>query len=117
MENTGSNGSRLSWLVLSGDASAVLGLPPPRRLAEDFRQIRETLQIVHAPEIVHMGHDGARTLRARLEALIAEQGIEPDQPPAGFVQSFHFLRQPLRAVAVEAITDEQHDGALAENPA
>ena len=32
------------------------------------------------------------------------------------MQAIHVLRQPVSAVAIQAVGDQQHDGALAQNP-
>ena len=72
---------------------------------------------MHRAELVHMGQDGADALGARLETLVAQQRVEPDQAPTALVQALHLAAQFLAPVALQSIGEEQHAGALAQHPA
>ena len=71
---------------------------------------------MHRQELVDVRQHGADTGWPGLEALVAQEWVEPDQPAAGLMESIHFLRESVADVAVEAIADEQHDRALSEQP-
>src|SRR3990170_4914358 len=62
------------------------------------REIDEACDVVHRQEGINVRQHGADACRARLEPLIAQQRVEPDELPAGFVQPFGFLGQPFAGV-------------------
>jgi len=53
---------------------------------------------------------------ARLEALEAQQRVEPEQLAAGLVQPLHRLVEIGSEVAIEPVADQQHDRVLSEHP-
>ena len=69
---------------------------------------------MYRPELVDMRQHGADALRARLEAIIAQQRIEPNQPTAGTMQTVHFKAQLLDAFALQAVGEEQHHAPALE---
>ena len=64
-----------------------------------------------------MGQHGADAARLGLEAVEAEERVEPDQPPAGAVQPVHLAGEVLDAVALQPVGDEEHDRPLPEHAA
>src|SRR2546430_10612517 len=86
------------------------------RLCKCRCELLQALQIVHRQQLVDIGQHRANARRPRLEFFIAQQRIEPDQPPARLGQAFHFGRKAFPDVAVETIADQQHDRALCEQP-
>ncbi len=79
-----------------------------------MRQVDQALQVVHRQEAVHVRQHGAHAGRPRLELVVAQQRVQPDQLAAGLVQPLHFLRQAFARLAVEAVRHEQQAGVLAE---
>ena len=73
------------------------------------------LQIVDRPQLIDMRQHRLDALGARLEALEAQQRIEPDQPPAGAMQPVHLEGERVVGVALEPVGDQQHDRALGED--
>src|SRR2546428_5891744 len=86
------------------------------RLRKCHCELLQALQIVHRQQLVDIGQHRANARRPRLEFFIAQQRIEPDQPPARLGQAFHFGSKTFPDVAVETITDQEHDRALREQP-
>ncbi len=68
-------------------------------------------------KFVHVRQHRLDPCRPCLERLVSQQGVQPDQPAARLAQPLH-LHGKLRArIAIQAVADEQHDGALPEQPA
>src|SRR5215469_10134921 len=61
-----------------------------------------------------MGEDRLHPEGFGCEAGVTQQRIEPDQPAARLVQTFHLARQSDAGVAIESVGNEQHDRALAK---
>ena len=59
-----------------------------------------------------MRQHGADPARLGLEAVEAQQRIEPDETAAGFVQPLHLGLEPGDIVALQPVGDQQHDRAL-----
>ena len=59
--------------------------------------------------------DAGRGLR--LEGLVSQQRVEPDQPPAAFLQPLHFGFQARHVVAFEPVADEENGRVAAEHAA
>src|SRR6185312_9369851 len=121
---TSAGTTRLPFISMIGSGSRsrraqVLGAPAASGgpAGECLRQLLQALQVVHRQKIVDKRQHRADARRPRFETLVAQQRIEPDQPPARLGQPFHFLRQTVPDVAVQAVTDKQNDGALSEEPA
>ncbi len=72
---------------------------------------------MHRPEVVDMRQNCPHAQGSRLEPLVAQERIEPDESAAGFVQPLHLLGEPLAGVAVEPVGDENDKRALAEHAA
>ena len=87
--------------VASGCAARAVECRParaaPRRLPprERRRQLLQALQIVHRQKLIDVRQHRADPGRPRLELIVAQQRIEPDQAPTGFGQAFH-LPAPAR---------------------
>jgi len=67
--------------------------------------------------LVDVGQQRPHPLRAGLETLPTQERVEPDQPPARAVEAVGLGGEPRLGVAVEAVGDQQHRGAVAEDPA
>src|SRR5215470_16687400 len=80
------------------------------------REFLQAFEIVYWHEIVHVRQHRTDPGWTGLESVVAQQWIEPDEPPARLREAFHFLRQAVAHVAVESIADEQHHCALREEP-
>ena len=74
-------------------------------------------RLCNRPELVHVGQEGADAGRLRREALVAEQGVQPYEPPARLPQAVRLGPETFAGVAVEPVGDEQHHRALAAYPA
>ena len=88
-----------------------------RRSEERRREVFQALQVVHRPELVHVGKEGADPGRLRREALVAEQGVQPHEAAARLAEPLHLGPDAFARVAVESVGDEQHHRALAAHPA
>ena len=66
-------------------------------------------------EFVNVGQHHFDALRARLEALVAQQWIEPDQPPAGTMQPVDLEGELRIRLALQPVGDEQHAAREAEH--
>ena len=75
------------------------------------------LRLCTGAELVDMRQHGADAAGPRLETVEAQQRVQPDQPPAGFVQPLHLLAQAGDVVALQPVGDQQHDRALPEHAA
>jgi hypothetical protein len=64
---------------------------------------------MHGPVLVDVLEEGADALRARLEALPAQEGVEPDELAAGTVEAVGFGGEAGIGVAVETVGDEEDD--------
>ena len=76
---------------------------------------------MHGAELVDMRQHQAHAARLRGEAFVAQQRVQPDQPPAGAVQPVH-LRVEVDAdfalvLALQPVGDEEHGRALPEHAA
>src|SRR5262245_26434686 len=87
--------------------------------AGSSRQRRDKLghgvEIVNGAELVHVRQHGADALRLGLEAVEAQERVEPDQAAARTMQPVDLEGERVVAVALQPVGDEQHDGALAED--
>src|SRR5262245_35842008 len=99
------------------DPCALCFEAPPARRAQDEGQVSQAFQAMDGTEFVDVGHDRARTHGSWFISIVAQERIEPDQPPAGLVEALHFPCQSFSRVAIESVADEQDDGALSEHPA
>ena len=72
----------------------------------------EACEIVHRQEIVDVRQHRADARGARLEARVAQQRIQPDEPRARLREPLHLEREARAGVGVEAVADQQHDGVL-----
>ena len=50
----------------------------------------------------------------RFEAFVAQQRIQPDEPPAGLREALRLERETLAGIRIESVGDQQHDGVLRE---
>ncbi len=80
-------------------------------------QFRHGLEIVDRPQLVDMRHDRPDALGLGFETRESQQRIEPDQPPAGPVQPVDLEGEAVVGIALEPVSDEQHDGALRKDAA
>ena len=71
---------------------------------------------MHGPEVVHVGKDGLDTLGLRLERLVTEEGIQPDQMAAGAMKPIHDRSQTLSPFPVQSVGDEEHHRSLSQHP-
>src|SRR5581483_2095287 len=85
--------------------------------AERPAELGHRFQRMDRPKLVDMGQHRPDSARPRLESVVAEQRIEPDQPPAGAVQSVHLGCQPFLAVPFEPVAEEEDHRPLPEHPA
>src|SRR5690349_18919046 len=73
-----------------------LAQPLPRidrsrmRRAQHLAQVCHRAEIVDRAEVVDVRQHGTNTGRARLEGVETQQGVEPDQPAAGALETVHF---------------------------
>jgi hypothetical protein len=67
--------------------------------------------------LVDVREEGADAAGAGLEALVAEERVEPDEAAAGAVEAVGLGLQARLGIAVEAVGDEEDDGAAAEDAA
>ena len=65
--------------------------------------VHEARNVVDRPEVVDMRQDRAHAAGLGLEAFVAKQRIEPNQPPAGLVQPLHLDPQDAEIVAVQPV--------------
>ena len=72
---------------------------------------------MHRAEFVNVRQHHFNAVRLRLEAAEAQQRVEPDQPAAGAVQPVHLEGEPGIGLALQAIGDQEHDGALPQHAA
>src|SRR5262245_31373379 len=82
--------------------------------AEHAREIRQALDVVRRQKFIHVGQHGLDAGRSRLECLVAQEGIQPDQAATRLAQPFHLCRKVCSCIAVEAVTNEEHHGAMGE---
>ena len=75
----------------------------PLAVLEFARQIDQAVDVVHRHEGVHVRQHRAHAGGPRLETLVAQQRVEPDELAAGLVQPLHLRAQTLADVAVEAL--------------
>src|SRR5689334_3897698 len=87
------------------------------RCAERAAEIGEAGQIVHGQEAIDMRQQRAHAGRTRLEAVEAQQRVEPDDAVRMAAQLGRGAAEVAVLVAVEAIGDEQQRGVRAEQPA
>src|SRR5664279_2902683 len=66
-------------------------------------ELSQAFEIVHRQKFVDVRQHRADARRPRFELVIAKQGIEPDQPSAGFPKAIHFERESVANIAVEAV--------------
>src|SRR5215475_1929559 len=71
------------------------------------RELLQALEIVHWQEVVHVREHRPDPCWTSLEPVVAQQRIEPDEPPTRLREAFHFLRQAVAHVAVEFIDEEE----------
>src|SRR5258708_29902197 len=87
------------------------------RALERSGELDEARDVVHRQELVHVRQHRAHARRPRLESLVTQERVQPDELPARLVQARHLLPQSLADVAVEAVGDHRHDRILSEHSA
>src|SRR6266853_4355461 len=87
------------------------------RTLERAGELDQARDVVHRQELIHVRQHRAHTRRPRLESLVTQARIQPDELPARLVQALHLLRQPFADVSVQAVGDHQHDRVLSEHSA
>ena len=85
--------------------------------AERGAKVGDRLQRMHGAELVDMRQHRPHAPCARLEPFEAQQGVQPDQPPARAVQPVDLALQILVGVALQTVGDQQHDGPAGQHPA
>src|SRR5262245_5453487 len=88
---------------------------PPAAHLQRGDQIGDRVEIVDGAEFVYVRQHGLDAAGAGLEAIEAQQRIEPDEPPAGAMQPVHIEGERIVDVAVEPVGDQKHDRALTEH--
>ena len=76
----------------------------------------KAINIMCRAKAVDMGQQRLHALRLGLEALPAEQRVQPDQLARREMQPLRLLGQPVRSVAVESDGDQQDHRALGQHP-
>lgn len=74
-----------------------------RRSRKGLGQVAQAGDIVGRDQPIDMGQHGADSGRLGLEAVEAQEGVEPDELPAGLVQPLHLGRQTLPASRSSAL--------------
>jgi hypothetical protein len=67
--------------------------------------------------LVDVREEGAHAAGAGLEAVVAEERVQPDEAAAGAVEAVGLGFQARLGIAVEAVGDEEDDGAVAQDAA
>src|SRR5437879_3393556 len=80
-------------------------------------ELRDRIEIMDRPEFVDMRQDGADAARLGLEALEAQQRIEPDEAPRRAMQAVDLEFEPVVGIALQPIGNQEHDRALREHAA
>src|SRR5690606_18172626 len=97
---------------LSPPASSTTQIMPfsGRRLpsGQDCRELLQVAQVVYRTEFVDVRQQGAHPGSAGLEAVIAQQGIEPDQAPREPVQAANLGFDAGAGVAIQAVAHQQY---------
>src|SRR5262245_7263810 len=73
------------------------------------------IEVVNGAELVHVRQHGADAFGLCLEAVEAQERVEPDQAPARTMQPVDLEGERVVAVALQPVGDQQHDGPLAEH--
>src|ERR1700686_5652772 len=109
--------SRLSMENLFSSCGADQATVTRRRSRRKrFDQPLDRTQIMYRAEFVNVRQHHFDALRLGLEAAIAQQRIEPDQAAARSMQPVHLERQPRVCLALQAVGNQKHEGALAQHP-
>src|SRR5205085_3670924 len=87
----------MSWSAVSLLSCEALGVDATARgvARESSGELHQALEIVHRQEFVDVRQHRPDARRPRLEMLIAQQWIEPDQPPARLAQPLHFTSKAI----------------------
>src|SRR5215468_5238057 len=75
----------------------------------------EAVEVVDRAVLVDVGQQRADAGGAGLEAGVAQERVEPDQPPARPPQPRGLGGEGGGVLAIEAVGDQQHDGALRQD--
>src|SRR5262245_40573224 len=99
----------MAWLSVHPRLRALIRarLHAPARLRsfQRFGQRRQAVEVVNRQEVVDVRQHRLDPGRARLEALVTQQRIEPHQPAAGLVQAFSLLAEILAGIGFEPAGD------------
>src|SRR5207249_9074002 len=69
----------------------------------------QAFEVMDRQKLVDIRQHRSNAGRSRFEFIVAQQWIEPDEPPARLRESLHLHRQAVADIAIQAIADEQHD--------
>ena len=88
-----------------------------RRARKGGGQVAQGIEGVDGAELIHMGHHRADAAGHGLEAVEAQERVEPDDTLCLAAQALHFMFQRVDALAVETIGHDQHMRALGQHAA
>src|SRR5471032_2246379 len=117
---------RLTELPTESDPQTLRRLPASNLLPSPRTALAETAQvlgklleageIVDRHEVVDERKRGLNPPGQRLVFRCAEEGVEPDEPPAAALEPGDLLAQHARLAAVPAVADHERQRAVTQHP-
>ena len=78
-------------------------------------QLLKADQVVDGEKIIDIGQGRLHTKGQRLITGAPQQGVEPDQPVAGVLETVDLVLQEVGIASIPTITNQQHHRATAQN--